>query len=170
MTDVETDKLGQPTKLESMVPKLDFVFQSRVTFKPTITLGNLGGMGVRMMIGIQGGDFEGPSMRGRILPGGAEWPLVRPDGVGLVDARYTLETDDGVLINIRNTGYRHGPPETMARLNARKETVDPEEYYLRTYTVFEAPVGRYDWLSRHVFIGIAERQPEVLFVRYYVLR
>jgi hypothetical protein len=49
MTDVATDMLGRPTKLESMIPKLDFVFQSRVTFKPTITLGNLGGMGVRMM-------------------------------------------------------------------------------------------------------------------------
>jgi len=170
MTGVAKDMLGQPNKLESMVPKLDFVFQSRVTFNPTITLGNLGGMGVRMMIGIQGGDFEGPSIRGKILPGGAEWPLVRPDGVGIIDARYTLETDDGVLINIRNTGYRQGPSATMAKLNGRKEVVDPEEYYLRTYTIFEAPVGQYDWLARHVFIGIGERQPEVLYLRYYVLR
>jgi len=134
-----------------------------------MTLGTLGGMGVRMMIPILGGDFEGPAVHGRILPGGAEWPLIRPDGVGTVDARYTLETDDGVLINVRNTGYRHGPPEVMAKLNA-KEAVDPLAYYLRTYTVFEAPDGPYEWLARHVFIGIGERQPEVLFLRYYVLR
>ena len=72
MTDVATDMLGQPNKLESMVPKLDFVFQSRVTFKPTITLGNLGGMGVRMMIGIRAEILEADSIRGKILPGGAK--------------------------------------------------------------------------------------------------
>lgn len=164
------DILGQPTKLESMLPQLDFVVQSRVLVDPAIVLGNLGETGTRMMIAIQGGDFEGPLLRGRILPGGGEWPLLRPDGVGVVDARYTWETDDGVLINVRNTGYRHGPAETMAKLNAKKDEVDPTAYYLRTYTIFEAPVGRYDWLSRHVFIGIGERQPKVLYLRYYILR
>jgi hypothetical protein len=153
-----------------MVPKLDYVLQSRILMQPAITLGNLGGMGVRKMVAILGGDFEGPSLRGRILPGGAEWPLIRPDGVGMVDARYTWETDDGVLINIRNTGYRHGPPATMAKLDAKQDVIDPESYYLRTYTSFEAPNGRYEWLARHVFIGIGERHPKVLFLRYYVLR
>jgi hypothetical protein len=159
----------QPTKLASMAPKLDFVLQSRVIFNPVMTLGTLGGMGVRMMVPILGGDFEGPSLHGRILPGGAEWPFIRPDGVGIVDARYSWETDDGVLINVRNTGYRHGPPEVMAKLNA-KQAVDPRTYYLRTYTVFEAPDGPYSWLTRHVFIGMGERQPEVLFLWYYILR
>ena len=163
------DPSDKPTKLPSMVPKLDFVFQSRIIFDPVLKLGTLGGMGVRMMIPIIGGDFEGSSLRGRILSGGGEWPLVRPDGIGLVDARYTWETDDGVLINVRNTGYRHGPPEVMAKLSA-KEMVDPQAYYLRTYTIFEAPDGPLSWLTRHVFIGMGERQPEVLFVRYYMLR
>jgi hypothetical protein len=51
-------------------------------------------------------------------------------------------------------------------VDAKQDLVDPESYYLRTYTAFEAPNGRYDWLARHVFIGIGERQPKVLFLRY----
>jgi hypothetical protein len=58
----------------------------------------------------------------------------------------------------------------MAKLGEKKDVVDPMSYYLRTYTIFEAPVGRYDWLSRHVFIGIGERHPKVLYLRYYILR
>lgn len=158
----------QPTKIRS--PKFEFAFQSRVLVNPRLTsLGNVGGMGVRKMLEILGGDFEGPEMRGRILPGGGDWPLLRPDGVGLVDARYTFETDDGVLINIFNTGYRHAPKETLAVLDAKESIVDPDHYYLRTWTRFEAPLGKYDWLSRHVFVGIGERHPEVLFLRYYRL-
>jgi hypothetical protein len=58
----------------------------------------------------------------------------------------------------------------MTRLDQKQNIIDPESYYLRTYTIFEAPVGKYDWLSRHVFVGIGERQPKVLFLRYYILR
>lgn len=167
----QLDPSIQPTKLAEMVPKLEFVLQSRVIVEPVITsLGDLGGMGIRKMLNILGGDFEGPKIRGEVLRGGADWPLIRPDGVGLVDARYTYRTDDGVLINVRNTGYRHAPEETIKHLDRKDSVVDPEQYYIRTYTVFEAPQGKYDWMSRHVFIGIAERHPKVLFLRYYVLR
>ncbi|MFM0229657.1 DUF3237 domain-containing protein [Paraburkholderia sediminicola] len=166
---LQLDNSVQPTKLASMLPRFEYLMQARVLAAPALRMGNSNGMGERIMMPILGGDFEGPRLRGRIVPGGGDWPLIRPDGVGQTDARYTLETDDGVFINIRNTGYRHGPAEAMKTLNSYHGVADPESYYLRVWTAFEAPVGKYDWLARHVFFGIAERHPKVLFLRYYML-
>ncbi len=142
MTAEPLDPSLQPKKLQTMVPQFDYVMQTRVMTAPRMVLGDYGGTGTRMMITVTGGDFEGPGLKGRVVPGGTEWPLVRPDGVGTIDARYTFETHDGVFINVRNSGYRYGPPEVMAKLAAYKEVVDPSEYYFRTYTIFEAPAGR----------------------------
>jgi Protein of unknown function (DUF3237) len=170
MTAEPLDPSLQPKKLRNMLPQFDYVMQTRVMTAPRMVLGDYGGTGQRLMITVTGGDFDGPNLKGRVVPGGTEWPLVRPDGIGTIDARYTFETHDRVFINVRNTGYRYGPAEVMARVAANAEIVDPAEYYFRTYTVFEAPVGPYDWLSRFVFFGIAERHPHLLFVRYYRLK
>ncbi|WP_405970492.1 DUF3237 domain-containing protein [Streptomyces sp. NBC_00988] len=165
----ELDDSVRPTHLDK-VPELEHVLTSRVVVEPApLRLGNVGEMGQRLMLNIKGGDFEGPKLRGTILPGGGDWPLIRPDGVGLTDARYTYLTDDGVLINIYNTGYRHGSEEAIRGLDAKEGVVDPSSYYLRQWSRFEAPQGRYEWMSRHVFIGIAERHPKVLFIKYFMV-
>ncbi len=72
--------------------------------------------GERRIIPIIGGRFEGPKMRGEILPGGADWQIVAADGTTSLEARYTLKTDDGALIYVRNVGLRHGPPEVLAAI------------------------------------------------------
>ena len=162
---------NKPVMLDDYVPTLEFVLRIELDLPRFLeSLGSYAGMGERKMMAVDGGRFEGPDMRGIILPGGSEWPLIRPDGVGTVDARYTLQTDDGVKINIRNTGYRWGPPEVMKVLDAKQELVDPRTYYLRCYTVFEAPQGsRYEWMSRHVFVGVGERHPRANYFNYYKL-
>ena len=76
------------------------------------------------------------SSTGKILPGGADWQIVRTDGVVHLQARYTVETETGGQILVEAEGYRHGPPEVMERL-ARDETVDPSLYYFRTFMRFE---------------------------------
>ena len=73
------------------------------------------------------GSFEGPRLRGEVLPDGGDWLLLRPDGVLEQDVRLILKTDDGAFICVRYAGMRHGRPEVMARL-AQGETVDPSEY------------------------------------------
>src|SRR3954451_14923245 len=74
---------------------------------------------------LSGGAFEGPRLRGSVLPGGsADWLLLRADGVLELDLRATLRTDDGGLISMKSFGLRHGPPDVMAAM-ARGETVDP---------------------------------------------
>ncbi|WFE76618.1 DUF3237 domain-containing protein [Roseinatronobacter sp. S2] len=154
-----------PIWLPNMTPQLEFAFATKVTVNPARNIGNLHGSGERLIMTVGGGTVAGPDIRGEILPGGTEWPLVRPDGVDSIDARYSFETDDGVLINIRNTGYRVIAPELRAQMKAR--VVDAGQYYFRTYSVFEAPVGKYDWLTRNVFIGFGERHPETLHLWYY---
>src|ERR1700689_1710033 len=137
------DHTHQPRKLPDMLPRCEYVMQTRVITGKGMAMGSYGGTGQRIMVPIVGGDFDGPELKGRVVPGGTEWPLVRLDGVGTIDARYTFETEDGVFFNVRNTGFRYGPPEVMQKLNSGDGWVDPDLYYFRTWSVFEAPVGKY---------------------------
>src|SRR4030081_394644 len=93
--------------------------------------------GTRVIAPITGGTFDGPRLRGRVLPGGGDWTLLRSDAVLELDLRITLETDDGALISMTSFGLRHGPPEVLAAL-ARGEAVDPPTYYLRSAPRFDA--------------------------------
>src|SRR5437899_12936577 len=87
--------------------------------------------GTRVIAPITGGAFEGPRLRGKVLPGGGDWTLLRSDAVLELDLRITLETDDGALINMTSFGLRHGPADVLAALG-RGELVDPSHYYFRT--------------------------------------
>ena len=80
--------------------------------------------GERRVIGILGGSVRGPKLTGRILPGGADWQIIRSDGAADIKARYTIETDAGALIMVTSEGLRHGPPDVMEKL-ARGDNVDP---------------------------------------------
>jgi hypothetical protein len=113
--------------------------------------------GRRRIIPITGGRFEGERLSGRVIPGGADWQIVRPDGVADLDARYTLETADGALIYVRNHGYRHGPADVVQKL-AAGEDVDPARYYMRTTPLFETGDARYAWLNRMICVGTGARK------------
>src|SRR5690606_16186030 len=140
-------------RAQAPAAETEFAFEAHVTVQTPLVIGE-GSYGLRRVVPITGGTFEGPRLRGRVVPGGADWQLVRPDGVLSIEAIYTLETDDGVLIMVTNRGMRHGPPEVIDRL-ARGERVDPSEYYFRTVAEFEAPVGsRYEWLNQSIFVGV----------------
>ena len=144
----------------------EFAFEARVSVETPLVVGQ-SSRGVRRIVPITGGTFEGPNIRGRVIPGGADCQYVRPDGVLAVEARYTLETSDEVLIMVTNRGIRRAPPDVMARL-ARGEAVDPSEYYFRTTPEFEAPLGSpYEWLNQSVFVGVAERRPDAAIIRFY---
>ncbi len=133
------------------------LLKAEITLEAPLELGDTP-LGRRRFIGITGGRFRGERLSGRVLPGGADWQLIRADGVAHLDARYTLQTDDGALIFVRNEGYRHGPPEVMARL-AAGEAVDPALYYMRTTPWFETADARYAWLNRLVCVGTGARRP-----------
>jgi Protein of unknown function (DUF3237) len=114
--------------------------------------------GTRAFAPIASGTFDGPRLRGRVLPGGGDWTLLRSDGVLELDLRFTLETDDGALIYMSSFGFRHGPTEVLAAL-ARGEEVDPSRYYFRTTPRFETSAPRYAYLNRLIAIASGNRRP-----------
>lgn len=125
--------------------------------------------GERRIIPITGGRFEGAKMRGEILPGGADWQLVAADGTAILEARYTLRTDDGALIYVRNSGFRHGPPEVLAAI-ARGEQVDPGKYYFRATPTFETGDKKYAWLNRIICVCSGVRTKEEVLLDFYEVK
>jgi hypothetical protein len=107
-------------------------------------------------------------LRGRVLPGGADWQIVRADGLGELDTRYTLETDDGKLIYVQNAGIRHASPEVTAKLMAG-QPVDPSLVYFRTVPKFETSAPELAWLMRSIFVGTGERYPADVLIRFWKL-
>jgi hypothetical protein len=137
--------------------RLQPLLKAEVTLAPAQDLGATP-LGRRRVVPITGGRFSGERLAGRVLAGGADWQLVRADGVAELDARYTLETGDGALIYVRNRGYRHGPAEILEQLAAGR-TVDPARYYMRTTPLFETADARYAWLNRLVCVATGARRP-----------
>ena len=126
------------------------------------TLLNIGAVphGTRRTAPLGGGTFEGPRLRGTIVPGSsADWQLLRSDGVLEMELRFTLRTDDGALISMRAFGLRHGPPQVIAAIG-RGETVDPSTYYFRTMPRFETAHPAYSFLNRLITVGSGDRRPE----------
>jgi hypothetical protein len=113
--------------------------------------------GTRVIAPIASGAFEGPRLRGAVLPGGCDWTLLRSDGVLELDLRLTLLTDDGASIYMTSSGLRHGAPDVLAAL-ARGEEVDPSKYYFRTAPRFETSAPQYAFLNRLIAIASGDRR------------
>jgi hypothetical protein len=135
--------------------ELQPLLKARITLAEPQELGETP-HGRRRIIPITGGEFAGERLSGRVLGGGADWQIVRHDGVAELEARYTLQTSDGALIYVSNTGYRHGPEEIIRKL-AAGEAVPPSAYYMRTTPRFETGDERYAWLNRIVCVASGAR-------------
>ncbi len=122
--------------------------------------------GHRRIVPIAGGLVSGPKLQGRVLPGGADWQILHSDGSAGLDARYTIQTDDGALIYVVNRGVRHGPREILDRLN-RGERVDPGSYYFRSVATFETSAADHAWLTRAIIVGVGERYPDKVAIRFW---
>ena len=146
-------------------PALEFVVAAHVTVDRPLDLGDVG-KGGRRIVPITAGEFSGPRLRGKVVPGGADWQIIRSDGVAELEARYTLETDDGALIYVRNHALRHGPAEVLAALAAGR-SVEPSSYYFRGATFFETGAARYAWLTKHIIVCTGEREPAGVKLRFY---
>jgi Protein of unknown function (DUF3237) len=147
-------------------PQLTLTLDIRAQVGEPIEVGDTAGMR-RRVVPILGGTFEGRgelSVRGRIIPGGADAQWIQPDGITIADARYVLETERGRMIYVRNRGVRHAPPEIMGKLLAG-ERVDPSLVYFRTTPVFETAAAELHVLARSVFIGVGERYPAEVIIK-----
>jgi hypothetical protein len=127
------------------VPAMKFVYDCDATLSSAIPFGETP-EGTRRIIPIAGGIVRGPRIRGEVLNIGADWNLSRKDGASSVEAAYYLRTDDGVIIRVVNKGVGAMPAPTG-------KAEDAEPFFMFTTPVFEAPVGKYDWLNRAIFVG-----------------
>lgn len=151
----------------SQAPQPKFVAEVQAEVAAPIVVG-AGATGERRIVPIIGGRVSGPRLEGEILPGGADFQLIRPDGVAEIEARYALRLNDGALVHVVNRGLRHAAPEDVERL-LRGEAVPPERVYFRTAPCFETAAPAHAWLRRRLFVGLGERQPAAVIVRIFAL-
>jgi len=135
-------------------PATEFVYEALVEVAPRQDMGR-GPLGHRFIVPITGGRFDGPALRGTVLPGGADRQLLRDDGVRELDALYELRTDDGVLLTVHNQVLIDDPPGGPR--------------YAFSHVRVIAPEGPYAWLNRRVLVGTLQNlQPERPAVRIRV--
>jgi hypothetical protein len=146
-------------------PALKFIMRLSVEVADPVELGEIFGVKKRI-VPITGGSFEGPNLRGKVVPGGADWQYTRPDGVAVLEARYTLQTDDGRLISVVNRGFRHGAPGLAATIASGRK-VPRSEYYFVTAPLFEASDEELAWLTKAIFVGEAEREANRVIVEVW---
>lgn len=128
---------------QSNEPTLEFVVELHVKCDGTYTVGNTS-HGKRVVIPITGGTFQGPKMQGTIIPGGADYQLVDEANKRTeLEAVYSIRTDDGVNIHVRNCGIIYDG----------KDADGNPLYYFKTSPKFEAPAdSRYSWLNNAIFV------------------
>jgi hypothetical protein len=151
---------------EGHMLNFEFLFELGAEVGELVSLGACP-LGERRVVPIDGGSFAGPDLRGTII-GGADWQMLRGDGVLELDARYALREERGGVVQVLSQGYRHGPPEIMARL-ARGEEVDPAAYFFRTTMRFETGANELAWLNKTIAIATAERRARRVDIRAFRL-
>lgn len=124
---------------------------------PPVSLGAMD-IGELRVLPFAHGTFEGPLLRGHVLPGGTDWQEVRPDGALEIRARYLLETDRGERIEVRSEGVRSGSPDALVRL-ARGELLPATDYYFRTAIRLRTASERLSRLNGLLAFSIGERKP-----------
>jgi len=130
-------------KAQENAPQLEYVVELKVKCEGAYQVGQTS-HGNRFIIPIVGGTFEGPKMKGTILSGGADYQLQDNEhGRTEVEAIYSIKTDDGVNIHVRNKGLI---------CTGKDENGNPQ-FYFRTTPQFEAPFdSKYAWLNNAIFV------------------
>ena len=156
--------MGKPLPDPRLVP----VYRLEATLAEPLDLGETS-QGRRRIVALTGGTFTGPELSGKLLAGAsADWQIVLADGTALGDIRYTLQSDNGELLDVRSCSVRHGSPEVLARL-ASGEGVDAGEYTFRAATRIETAAPGLDWLNKGIFISVGARQAAGVIYETYLV-
>lgn len=147
---------------DPLAPHLEFAFEEVVLLGEGVNPGATP-MGERYIIPITGGRFDGPGdgagFKGVVRSGGWDWQLKRADGCVWALADYMLQTDDGAVINVRNQGPMC---PSMGTTTSAPILLTP---------VFEAPLGRYQWLNQSAFVArldiITDDNKPAVRIRFY---
>lgn len=146
-------------------PGLRWAFSAQVELALPVEQGQVDGKRMRF-VPIAGGRVYGPRLTGTVLPGGGDWQAIGPDGLTEVNARYTLRTADGTMIDVVNAGIRTASVEVTERI-ARGQPVGVEDYYFRTVPRFTVGRGPHAWLRRTLFVARGVRMPDHVVIDFY---
>ena len=103
----------------------------------------------------------------RVVPGGADYQLIVADGtLSHLDARYVIETHDGVRLVVFNTAIRYTTKENALRI-MQGQAVDPAAVYFRCQPRMESTHAAYDWLNHTMMVGTGVRKPDGVFLSFY---
>jgi Protein of unknown function (DUF3237) len=148
------------------VPGLELLFRVDAKLGPLEDHG-LTRAGHRRVIPIVGGTIRG-AIDAEILPSGADWQLVLPDGTIDVDTRYSARTVDGEYIHLRTRGVRSGPRSVLESILAGVD-VGPTAYYFRLQVEVETADPGLAMLQRSVIVASAARTADrVIYDAYRV--
>ena len=158
MTSFESIVQAHPLQTPSSV----LAWEAVVQVSPRQDLG-MSPAGERFIIPIVGGQFaggiDGHVLRGRVLPGGADRQLLRPDGIKELDALYEMQHDDGTVLTIHNRVTIDAPADGSR--------------YAFSHVKVTAPEGPHAWLNRRVFVGTLHGLPpeqQAVLIRVWMLR
>lgn len=131
--------------------RTELLFEAHIDLAAAEVIGT-GPLGARSVHLVTGGIFEGPKIRGALIPGGGDWLLSFANGAHELDVRATLETDDGALILMTYRGVLDVEPALLQRVLAGEE-IAPSEYYFRTTPRFETGAEQYAWINKLVCVA-----------------
>ncbi len=127
--------------MSGYVPKAELLFEIEAICSPPEHMGVIDG-GQARMIPIIGGTVTGERLQGEVMPGGADWSIMRDSGLATVEARYAIRASDGTIIQIFNgvTDHvgQHGDRQGVMAITAPR---------------FIAPDGPHEWLNHGVYVG-----------------
>ncbi len=148
-------------------PELELLYASYFDIETALDIGS-SQYGLRRIIPIAGGRFEGERLSGEALPGGADWQILRKDGVLEVEARYVLKTDDGALIYVCNQGILRASMEVLGKF-VSGEYPPPQNYYFRTCPRFETSHESYTWINQILSVAVAEVRKDRILITVYAV-
>ncbi len=123
--------------------------------------------GRRRFVPIVGGVVEG-RLRGRVVPGGADFQLVVEDRIARLEASYMIELENGGKVLVRNQALRAASAEITGRI-LRGEPVDPGEVYFRGHVLLETGEPSWAWLNERQFLCVGQRLPTAVVMSFYVV-
>ncbi|MBE5970432.1 MAG: DUF3237 domain-containing protein [Lachnospiraceae bacterium] len=149
------------------------LFTISVAVDQPIVVGQDQKNGRRQLIPIKSGnvdgfDMDGKPFIGKVLPGGVDCQVIRPDGKCELSARYGVELNDGRRFFIQNDGIRTVKDEFVQAV-LRGEFVDPNLYYFATTPHFETYDESIRWLENYIFVCKAVRKATEVDLQYYVI-
>ncbi len=156
-----------PNYLKTQALVTEHLFDMAIEIRAPLEVGNIPKGNRQILLG-DGGEFKGQRMSGEVMPYGADWFLIRSDGVGELDVRVTLKTDGGELIYMQSGGFLSYSRE-MAK-SVFSGTADPSDYYFRERTIFETAADKFNWLNSIVAVGTGWYQPGMVGMSIYEIK